>query len=894
PLDSVADLKLGYTVTGKGVPSGLTIIAVDPVTNEVTLSGPVTLPQAAILSFTSQLWSTSRTVQTDVANEKVVVLDDVTDLEAGFDVSGDGVPPNTTIVSVDPATNSVTLSNPVAVTETTILSLTRFPRLLNDIAGKAGSTGNFASSERGQNNDFEGFYVDDIVVGFAERGEMVTGASASQTGFFDITTPKSTTVPEQTLFGEYQLEIRRGTDYLVSGAVQQVFDTNDQLVESGSRALGIGTTLGDSNLVREQGNFLIENNLIANAGAYGIVVDASARDGESGMPHPGVPRNLPVLNTSRLVPGVVISNNVVASSGTAGILFSGDGTTGSVPPAVVPFGRIVNNTVYGGTSARGVGIDVTNNAGPTLLNNVFANLATGVRVDASSAARTVVATSAFFSTASPVTGVAQSQGITLAGDPFVNAAGGNFYPVQGSSVIDSALNSLQDRSDVVAVNSAVGIGASPILAPDLDLFGQLRGDDPDQASQPGLGGNVFKDRGAIDRVDFAQPFAMVATPLDEGPDDLAGSRSNVVVLRKAARTQTSFVLQLDDLGVGIDKSSVTSAAFSLSWEGTPLVEGTDYVFRYLETSNRVVFESASVFRLGTYVVTATSRVKDLDGPALLVDYANNTLLPTNTDGTTTFTITLADGPAAPTNVQGVIGDTVVDLAWTVPAAANGSPISDYEVEYSTSSSFPGTVFPHVPSTATTLRLTGLVNGTQYWIRVRAVNAAGGGTWSQVAGPLMPLATPTIALANDTGDSRSDGVTRDGTVTVGGLNTASGAVWEYSLDSGSTWTAGTGSSFLAPVGSYAVGAIRARQTFPAGNPATSGVGMNAAAIRIDTAAPTVTVTSDTSTIRTGETVTLTFTLSEPSTTFGADDVTVGGGTLSGFAGSGALYTAIFTP
>ncbi|MFM7206468.1 MAG: hypothetical protein ACKO4T_07365, partial [Planctomycetaceae bacterium] len=47
PLDSVADLKLGYTVTGKGVPSGLTIIAVDPVTNEVTLSGPVTLPQAA-------------------------------------------------------------------------------------------------------------------------------------------------------------------------------------------------------------------------------------------------------------------------------------------------------------------------------------------------------------------------------------------------------------------------------------------------------------------------------------------------------------------------------------------------------------------------------------------------------------------------------------------------------------------------------------------------------------------------------------------------------------------------------------------------------------------------------------------------------------------------------
>ena len=35
--------------------------------------------------------------------------------------------------------------------------------------------GDFTDPERGQNNDHEGFYIDDIIIGYAERGEMVTG-----------------------------------------------------------------------------------------------------------------------------------------------------------------------------------------------------------------------------------------------------------------------------------------------------------------------------------------------------------------------------------------------------------------------------------------------------------------------------------------------------------------------------------------------------------------------------------------------------------------------------------------------------------------------------------------------------------------------------------------------
>ena len=77
------------------------------------------------------------------------------------------------------------------------------------------------------------------------------------------------------------------------------------------------------------------------------------------------------------------------------------------------------------------------------------------------------------------------------------------------------------------------------------------------------------------------------------------------------------------------------------------------------------------------------------------------------------------------------------------------------------------------------------------------------------------------------------------------------------------------------------------------------GNNTVTIAVDTRVgdiipPTVSVSSDQTTLLTGQTANLAFTLSEPSTNFGAGDVEVSGGSLSNFAGSGASYTATFTP
>ena len=102
--------------------------------------------------------------------------------------------------------------------------------------------------------------------------------------------------------------------------------------------------------------------------------------------------------------------------------------------------------------------------------------------------------------------------------------------------------------------------------------------------------------------------------------------------------------------------------------------------------------------------------------------------------------------------------------------------------------------------------------------------------------------PTLALASDTGSSPSDGVTRDGTVNVSGIET--GALWQYSLNGGTNWVSGVGSSFVLPVGSYAAGIVRARQTDITGN--NSPAGSLAIVITVDTSAsaPTLALANDT--------------------------------------------------
>uniref|UniRef100_A6VTD8 Glycosyl hydrolase BNR repeat-containing protein n=1 Tax=Marinomonas sp. (strain MWYL1) TaxID=400668 RepID=A6VTD8_MARMS len=96
-----------------------------------------------------------------------------------------------------------------------------------------------------------------------------------------------------------------------------------------------------------------------------------------------------------------------------------------------------------------------------------------------------------------------------------------------------------------------------------------------------------------------------------------------------------------------------------------------------------------------------------------------------------------------------------------------------------------------------------------------------------------VSAPVTFLAEDSGQSKTDGITSDTTYRVKLANDV--ASWEYSVDSGANWVAGSGTSFeLNENQTYAVGSIQVRQTDVAGN--VSEIKSNTTAITTDLIAP----------------------------------------------------------
>ncbi|MFK7735351.1 MAG: hypothetical protein AB8B50_04935, partial [Pirellulaceae bacterium] len=597
-----------------------------------------------------------------------------------------------------------------------------------------------------QNNRFEGVYVDDIIVGFAERGEMVTyqdNVATNDTGF--VENPRHEPAPgfAEIETGTYQIEIRRGTSYVLGGAAfpsvaaSTAFDTNhrhtqqttfiapsgaevadgqtftlsdginvvtfefdDNAITSGSAdgiaqgnvalpfnstdsaeelaltirdainspnaqailnitaGLSDGTVFGnqtlnrdtssrainlhgnvasdnsgggnfgglqqftvagdiqsgfilygldefrlnesgDSNSKREQGQILVHSNTIRDSSGFGIRIDAGTRANigliplAGALPHAGPVRNLVQFNDAGLVPGPVVINNLIYANAVGGILFSGDTRNNSQQEAPVPFGRIVNNTVVG-LNGNGVGIQVSDNASPTLLNNIVAGLSTGVSVDGSSNT-TVIGATTYKDNGTNFGGALTGPGTDaqLLGpdEPlFVDASSRNYYLADGTRAIDASIDSLNDRQQMTTVRDPLGIAVSPILAPDRDLTGVLRVDDPDVSNPNGTGGNPFKDRGAYDRADFFGPVAIIQQPLDNDPDGVDEDNSNTFIQLSAEDVESLeffSILLFEEDGTGPDPATVTSDSVILTENGRRLTPDADYIFGYNPSSRLI-------------------------------------------------------------------------------------------------------------------------------------------------------------------------------------------------------------------------------------------------------------------------------------------------------------------
>jgi hypothetical protein len=167
-------------------------------------------------------------------------------------------------------------------------------------------------------------------------------------------------------------------------------------------------------------------------------------------------------------------------------------------------------------------------------------------------------------------------------------------------------------------------------------------------------------------------------------------------------------------------------------------------------------------------------------------------------------------------------------------------------------------------------------------------------------PAAPSA-PLLAAASDSGSSNSDHVTSVTTPTLSGSAEANATVRLYdgdgvtllgttTADGGGNWTI---TSSALGAGSHT---LSAKASDAAGNVSATSAGVT---LNILTQVPTVSITSDTASLKIGETAHITFTFSsDPGASFAWDgssgDVAVTGGTLSAIAGSGLTRTATFRP
>ena len=125
--------------------------------------------------------------------------------------------------------------------------------------------------------------------------------------------------------------------------------------------------------------------------------------------------------------------------------------------------------------------------------------------------------------------------------------------------------------------------------------------------------------------------------------------------------------------------------------------------------------------------------------------------------------TLPSAPSAPLTPALTPGDASMGVDWDAPAA-NGTPITDFDLRYSSDDGATWTPWkPGTTSTATSDTITGLTNGSAYQVQVRAGNAVGDSGWSPSA-TATPQAT-TVQLPAPGAPGAITAARTSGTATV---------------------------------------------------------------------------------------------------------------------------------
>ena len=198
----------------------------------------------------------------------------------------------------------------------------------------------------------------------------------------------------------------------------------------------------------------------------------------------------------------------------------------------------------------------------------------------------------------------------------------------------------------------------------------------------------------------------------------------------------------------------SAGQLALSWTAPTATGGsaiTGYDVHY--TGSATVDDGAPAFPSGSDPATGwvnadhsgTTASDSLTGLAPVTTYRVR-VRAVNAAGSSPWARVSGTTPAVPpgevAGLDAAPGHTRLDLSWTAPAATGGSPITGYDVHYTSSTTVDDDAAPDPGGsasgwfdtnhgTATTRAITGLTNDRAYRVRVRAVNAAGDGPWVHV-------------------------------------------------------------------------------------------------------------------------------------------------------------------